>query len=152
MILKRNQFFLLALLLLLVIFFIPKIIWLLSAEKAIGEVMMTGHGNLGSALGLSTYQVVKFITVTDTIVFNGEIDLGLKTGSKVPVLYQKNDPAGAIINTFHTVWSKPIVYCMGPLLVLIAFYLMPDVIPKKSRIRVGGRRMITILPPTTDAS
>jgi hypothetical protein len=43
-----------------------------------GIVQFTGHGNLGSVLGLSTYQVILFKAGKDSVWFNGKIDEGLK--------------------------------------------------------------------------
>jgi hypothetical protein len=135
--LTRNQFFLLALLVLLSIFFAHKVVWVVGAKKAEGEVVMTGHGNLGWALGLSSYQVVKFIAGNDTIVFNGEIDLFLESGAKVNILYHTDNPEVAKINTFNSLWSESVIYCSGPLLVLIAIFLLPDIIPRNSKMVIG---------------
>jgi hypothetical protein len=144
MALTRNQFFLASLVLLIGIFFTYKLVWVLTAKKAIGEVVMTGHGNLGSPLGLSSYQVIKFQTMSGIVVFNGEFDLGLQSGEKVNVLYHADNPPDAKINSFKSIWVDSIIYCIWPLLVLIVIFLTPDLIPRKSKI-VIGRKGVSII-------
>jgi hypothetical protein len=57
-------------------------IWLLRSDKAIGEMEFTGHGNLGSVLGMSTYHVIMFTVGSDTFHFNGNINIPLRRGKK----------------------------------------------------------------------
>jgi hypothetical protein len=137
--LTRNQFFLICIAILIGIFFAYKLVWVITARKTVGEVIMTGHGNLGSALGLSTYQVIKFQAKLDTVVFNSEFDLGLQSGEKVHVLYHRDNPGAAKTNSFTSIWVDSIIYSVGPLLVLIVIFVTPDLIPKKSKIVIGMR-------------
>src|SRR6476469_7292206 len=100
MLFTRTQFFLLSFSILFSLFFAGKILWLAKAKTTQGRVVMTGHGNFGSAIGLSTYQVIKFVIDTNTIVFDGDVDLELEDGSLVGVLYQPTEPTDAKISDF----------------------------------------------------
>jgi len=137
--LTRTQFFLLSFSVLFSLFFAQKIIWLARANRAKGRVVMTGHGNFGSVIGLSTYQVIKYVVNTDTIVFNGDMDLGLVEGSQVSILYQPGQPYDAKVSQFKALFGDSLVYFIGPLLVLIIIFLTPGLIPKHSQIAIGWR-------------
>ena len=145
MTLNRNQFFIILFLLIVLAFCLHKLVWLASANSAKGIVSFTGHGNLGAALGITTYPVIKFFTNTDSIYFNGNADLALKEGEIVNVLYQEEDPSDAKINSFMTLWGDTLAYSLGPLLVFVALFLMPDVFPKNSLIRFSRKHIISIV-------
>lgn len=127
------------LILLVGFFFMPRVVWLLKADRARGTVIMTGHGNLGSAVGLSTYQVVQFVAGTDTIVFNGDTDLGLKGGSTVPVLYHAGEPHLAKIDLFDAIWMQTIIYFAGPFLVLVIIFFTPEIVPRRSSVVIDRK-------------
>ena len=146
MTLGRNQFFILLFLLIFLAFSLNKLIWLVSATSTKGIVSFTGHGNLGAALGITSYPVVKFYTGTDTIYFNGNADVDLKEGEIVPVLYQDDYPSDAKINSFIMLWGDTLAYALGPLLVFIALFLMPDIFPKRSLIRFSRKPIISFVP------
>lgn len=109
------------------------------AKRTEGRVVMTGHGNFGSVIGLSTYQVIKYIINTDTIVFNGDMDLGLVEGSKVNILYQPREPHDAKVSQFKALFGDSLVYFSGPFLVLLIIFLTPDLLPKNAEIAIGMR-------------
>ena len=143
--LSRNSFFLL----LFGIFIFPvlayKMIWLVTTKKTTGTMYFTGHGNLGSVLGISTYPVIRFIFGKDTIFFNGNVNIPLKEGEVVPVRYQRNDPSDAKINTFVCIWGDSLAYCLGPFLILMVIFFHPDLIPKKSRVVLGRKPLILLV-------
>lgn len=143
--LSRNSFFLL----LFGIFIFPvlayKMIWLVTTKKTTGTMYFTGHGNLGSVLGISTYPVIRFIFGKDTILFNGNVNIPLKEGEVVPVRYQRNDPSDAKINTFVCIWGDSLAYCLGPFLILMVIFFHPDLIPKKSRVVLGRKPLILLV-------
>jgi hypothetical protein len=149
MLLSRNQFFLLLALILIVPLFIPKLFWLAGTNRTIGEMRFTGHGNLGSVLGLSTYPVIRFQINKDTVYFNGNLDLGFKPGDKVPVRYSRADPPDAKIDSFICIWMDMVAYAVLPLFVLLVLYLMPDkfdpIIPRKSKILIGRSPILKII-------
>src|SRR5688572_29128435 len=91
MTLSKIQFFIIFFLLIVLPFTLYKLVWLASARSTTGIVSFTGHGNLGAALGITTYPVVKFYAGRDTIYFNGNADLRIMEGEAVAVYYQEND-------------------------------------------------------------
>ncbi len=145
MTLKKNQFFILFFLLIVLAFSLHKLVWLASASSAKGIVSFTGHGNLGAALGITSYPVVKFSTGTDIIYFNGNANVDLKEGDTVTVLYQDRHPSDAKINSFITLWGDTLAYALGPLLVFVALFLIPDVFPKHSLIRISRKPIISFI-------
>ena len=144
MTLTRNQFFLVALLICLVAAFSYKVWWFVTSKEAVGEVYFIGHGNLGSSLGISTYEVIRFTANCDTIIFNNNLYLHLKVGQPVRILYQSDNPEDAKVNTFKAMWAEPLIYSLWPIVVLIVFYLMPEVFPKKAKVVLGGKKFISI--------
>jgi hypothetical protein len=133
-------------------FLIPKIIWLANSRRTIGEMRFTGHGDdWGSALGMSNYPVIRFLIGKDSIYFNGNINLDLTPGQKVPVRYQKNNPSDARVDSFACIWMDRLAYAMLPMLALLVLYFMPDrfdpLFPRHSRIALGGRSFIRLVKP-----
>ena len=153
MILTRNQFFLLLSIIFIMPVLVPKLIWIASSRKTIGEMRFVGHGNLGSALGISTYPVIRFAIGNDTIYFNGNINLNIRPGDKIDVRYQKNNPSDAKVNSFSCIWADAISYTLLPILVLLVLYIMPErldpIIPKKSKILIGRKPFIKIIKSQT---
>jgi hypothetical protein len=149
MAISRNQFFLFLLCLAILIFIVPKIIWIAKAEKTTGRMWYTGHGNLGSALGVSTYSVIRYHANGDSLFFNSNLDLGLLPDEKVSVLFQKNKPSDAMVNSFVSIWAETLIYLLFPVLILCVLFFTPErlqpIIPKKSKIIFGGRTFIRIV-------
>jgi hypothetical protein len=144
-VLNRNQFFLLLLILLLGPFVGYKLIWIAKSRKTLGIMEFTGHDNLGSALGISTYPVIRFRAGRDSVEFRGNIDLPLKRGESIFVRYQKNDPPDAKINMPICLWGDTLAYILLPSLFLLVLYLKPDIIPKKSKVKFGRYPFIRVL-------
>jgi hypothetical protein len=142
MILSRNSFFLLLFGLIISPFFIYKLFWLAGTRETTGTMYFTGHGNLGSVLGISTYPVIGFKSGRDTIYFNGNVNIPLKEGEIVPVRYQRNDPGDAKINEFTCIWGDTLAYTLGPFLIFLVIFFHPDLVPKKSRIELGKKPFI----------
>ena len=145
MILSRNAFFLL----LFGIFLLPlplyKIFWLATSEETTGTFYFTGHGNLGSMLGISTYPVIRFQTGRDTIYFNGNVNIPLNQDEKVSVRYQRADPTDAKINTFSCIWGDTLAYEIGPFLILLVIFFHPDLVPRRAFIQVGKKPFLKFL-------
>ena len=119
------------------------------SKQAMGEMRFTGHGNLGSVLGVSSYPVIRFAIGMDTVYFNGNINLDLKPGDKISVRYQKDDPSDARVNNFICIWMDAVAYALLPVLVLLVLYIMPDrldpIIPKRSKVILGKKPFIQIV-------
>ncbi len=149
MLLSKNRFFLLLIAVFIVPFIAQKLIWLAGSKKTTGELYFIGHGDLGSALGISTYPVIRFEAGKDTIEFKGNINPGFKPGEKIPVRYQQNNPADARIDSFVAIWMSSLAYALLPALSLLVLYFIPErfdpVIPKGSKVLIGKRPFIKII-------
>jgi len=145
MILSRGIFFMLLFVVVVIPWIIPKIIWLAGSSRAIGSMEFVGHSDWGSAIGMSSYPVIKFEVANHEFHFNGKGNVPLKKGEKVGVLFQKNNPEDAVIDSFATIWGQTFAYAMGPLLVYIVLLVSPAVIPWKARLRVGGSSIVQIV-------
>ena len=145
MILSRNAFFLL----LLGVFLLPlplyKIFWLATSKETTGTFYFTGHGNLGSMLGISTYPVIRFPLGKDTIYFNGNVNVPLKPDEKVSVRYQRTDPSDAKLNTFSCIWGDTLAYELGPFLIFLVVFFHPDLVPRHAFIQIGKKPFLKFL-------
>lgn len=117
-----------------------KLLWLVGSQETVGTMYFTGHGNLGSVLGVSTYPVIWFRAGRDTVFFNGNVNIPLKEGEQVSVRYRKNNPQDAKINMFSSIWGDTTAYMTGPFLILLVIFFHPDLVPKKAKIAVGGKK------------
>jgi hypothetical protein len=135
MILHRTTFFLALFGILLIPLLVPRMLWLLHAEKTMGIMAFETRGTAGDQLPL-TYSLIYFIHGKDTVWFNGLPGLGLKTGQLVPVCYQPGNPADAKVDHFIALWGDILVYGGIPLLMLVIIFLHPDVIQRRSRVRL----------------
>ncbi len=142
MIISRNTFFLILFAIIGLPIPIYKLVWLATTTETTGTMYFTGHGNLGSVLGISTYPVIRFKARGDTIFFNGNVNIPLKEGESVSVRYQRNNPGDAKINTFSCIWGDSLAYEIGPLLIFIIIFFHPDLVPRKSRILLGTKSFI----------
>jgi len=145
MTLSRNLFFAGLAALLLLPLVVYKLIWLAGTRETTGTMYFTGHGNLGSVLGVSTYPVIRFTTGKDTILFNGNVNIPLKADEKVSVRYQKNNPSDAKINSWVCLWGDTLAYESGPFLILLIIFFHPDLVPKKSRLRIGKKPFLQFI-------
>jgi hypothetical protein len=145
MILTRNAFFLILFALLVLPLPIYKAIWLITTRETTGEMYFEGHGNLGSVLGISSYPVIRFQLGRDTIFFNGNVNIPLKTGEKVSIRYQQSNPTDAKLNNFSCIWGDTLAYDFAPFLIFLVIFFHPDLLPKKSKVLLGGKSMMQIV-------
>jgi hypothetical protein len=145
MIFTRSQFFITLFSIIVLPIVAYKIIWLLRSSKAVGEMEFVGHGNYGSILGVSTYPVIIFTVGKDTFHFNGNLNIPLKRGQKVELRYLRHNPSNAKINTFLCIWGDTITYTLGPLLAFLGIFFAPDIVPRRSKLKVGIRPLVRIL-------
>jgi hypothetical protein len=148
MILSRNTFLVLLTVLLLCPLVLYKLIWLAGTKETTGVMYFTGHGNLGSVLGISTYPVIWFTSGKDTIFFNGNVNIPLKPDEKVSVRYQRHNPSDAKVNTFTCIWGDTMAYELGPFLIMLIVFLHPDLVPRNAKIALGGRPVIRFIGTT----
>jgi hypothetical protein len=139
MIMHRITFFLGLFGILLIPLLVPRILWLLRAEKTMGIMAFETRGTAGDQLPL-TYSLIYFRHGKDTVWFYGVPGLGLKKDQLVPVRYQSGNPADAKIDLFIALWGDILVYGGVPFLMLLVIFLHPDVIPYRSRVRLTRKR------------
>ena len=139
MIFSRKSFFLWLSLLFLLPLILYKLLWLSGTKETTGTMYFTGHGNLGSVLGISTYPVIWFKSGKDTIFFNGNVNIPLKMDEKLSVRYKVDNPSDAKVNSFTCIWGDTLAYELGPFLILLIVYFHPDLVPRKGRILVGKK-------------
>jgi len=124
---------------------LSKLLWIISSKETTGTFYFTGHGNLGSVLGISTYPVIWFLSGKDTIYFNGNVNIPLRADEKVSVRYQKKDPPDAKVNTFSCLWGDTMAYEFGPFLIFVIIFFHPDLVPKKTKVLIGNRPLVKFL-------
>jgi hypothetical protein len=149
MTLTRNQFFVLLFALIIGPFIAHKAIWIFFSERTAGRVLFKGRTI--EVQGTSDHYVVKYGVGYDSLFFNTADALAMQKGSIVPVLYQKNDPADACVNSLTGIWLTTIIYALFPFLVLVVLYCTPErfepLIPRNAKIKIGREPFLKILPP-----
>jgi hypothetical protein len=117
----------------------------MNSRSTVGTLEFIGHGNLGSALGMSTYPVIMFVVGSDTFHFNGAVNPELRRGQQISVRYLKQDPDDAKINSLLSLWGDTLAYSLGPLLVFLGLFLTPDIVPLKSKVKIGRWPLVQVL-------
>jgi len=145
MVFSKNAFFFLLFLLLTLPFLLPNLMWLMRSQKTTGKVEGIGTAG-GISLGRDTYAYISFEANRDTFYFQG-MDDNFAPGDIVPLRYQKNNPEDARVATFYSLWGKTIAYCGAPLIFWIICFFAPDIVPKRSKIRVGKKPFLKVIPP-----
>ncbi|MBC7849757.1 MAG: DUF3592 domain-containing protein [Chitinophagaceae bacterium] len=144
--LSRISFFGILLFVILTPFICSKLLWLSRTQTTTGIASFTGKSMAGTYVHV--YTNVFFIVGTDSIWFKGLDNVLFKEGEKVSVRYNPADPHQATLNNFASIWGGTLVYGGIPVILLLAIFLHPQIIPYKSRIRLAARMpLITIQPP-----
>lgn len=150
MTLTRNQFFLLLFLLIAVPFLGERFLWLARSRKAEGVMAFISHGDIGSAMGMTTYSVIDFPANNQRYSVKSKLNLNLKEGQTIPVRYQPSNPDDAIVDDFYNIWMWTIAYSAFPLLILLGIYLLPDRLdspfPRNQTMLIGGRPFFRLQP------
>lgn len=128
----RTNFFLILVSLVIIPILSHKIVWLAGSEKTNGTMSFVGKTYAGQMV--YTYSVVWFMAGKDTVWFNGRNEIIFREGEKVPVRYQKKNPADAKLNVFLGIWGDTAIYGGIPVLILLVIFLHPLIIPYRSRI------------------
>ena len=145
MILSRHSFFLLLMIIILMPLPFYKLFWLAGSRETTGTFYFTGHGNFGSVLGISSYPVIWFKQGSDTIFFNGNVNIPLKPDEKISVRYQRNNPSDAKVNSFTCIWGDTLAYELGPFLIFLVLFFHPDLVPRKAKVRVSRKTGIQFI-------
>jgi len=144
MTLRRNQFFLLLFVLFVCPFVAYRLWWLARSEKAQGRMWF--EGRTIEVQGTSHHPVYQYRLGNDSIWFQGTIDLGYRRGDLVSVRYQPDDLRDARINSFIPLWYDTFAYLAVPFLILLIVFIKKDIVPRGSRIRLGRRPLLKMLP------
>lgn len=115
------------------------------SQKTTGKVEGIGTA-AGMSLGRDTYAYISFEANGGTFYFQG-MDDNYTQGDIVPLRYQKNNPEDARVGTFYSLWGKTIAYCGAPLIFWIICFFAPDIVPKRSKVRVGKKPFLKVIPP-----
>ena len=115
------------------------------SQKTNGKVEGIGTA-AGISLGRDTYAYISFEANRDTFYFQG-MDDDFTQGDIVPLRYQNNNPEDAKVATFYSLWGKTIAYCGAPLIFWIICFFAPDIVPKGSKIRIGKKPFLKVIPP-----
>jgi hypothetical protein len=140
MLLNRNSFFILLFILIISPLPLYKLLWIVGSRETEGTMYFTGHGNLGSVLGISTYPVIRFCVGKDTIYFNGNVNIPMKEGEKISIRYQRNNPQDAKMNVFTSIWGDTLAYMLAPFLFFLVIFFHPDLVPKKSKVLIVRKK------------
>ena len=135
MVMHRTKFFLALFIILMAPLLAYKAIWLIHSQKTIGLMAFAGQGNAGDQI-TRPYSVIYFKHGKDTIWFNGLGNLHIHPGTPIPVRYQVGDPSDAKVDIFVGIWGDTLVYGGTPLAILLVMFLHPDVVPRRSKVRL----------------
>jgi hypothetical protein len=133
MVIRRTIFFLLLFLLIVTPFLAGKLWWLAHSRKAEGVLFLEGKGEAGDQMPLN-YTLICFRLGKDTIWFNGLGNLHLPEDTRLPVRYQTANPYDARVNIFEGIWGDTVVYAGIPVLMLVAVFLHPLVVPRRKKV------------------
>ncbi|MEO6313564.1 MAG: hypothetical protein ABIX01_11915 [Chitinophagaceae bacterium] len=126
-------------------FLIWKIIWIVGAVSTVGTMCFKGKSLNGTFT--SEYPVLKFSTNgKDTVFFNGSEGVDLKRGQQVHILYYRENPSCARVNSFQGLWVETVIYMSIPFVLLLIIFLHAGIIPKNSSIILGRKPFIYVLP------
>lgn len=139
MVVRRIPFFLGLFGIFFIVLLTNKLIWLMQSKKTTGVFAFQGRGNALEQITLP-FSELYFRLGKDTVWFKGPGKLGAKPGSMVPVRYQPGNPANAKVMTFFGFWGGTAIYGGIILLVLLAVFLHPDIVPRRARLRLSFRK------------
>lgn len=131
----KTLFFLFLTVLIIIGFLIPKVIWLAKAHHTIGTLAFKGLGFAGDQIR-EDYSVICFRVGNDTVWFNGLGNIDFRAGEPVPVRYQPSDPTDARVDIFAGIWGDTLINAGIPILMLLALYIHPKVIPWGRRVKL----------------
>jgi hypothetical protein len=135
MLLSRTSLFFIFFVVVSAPFLVPKLIWLSKSEKATGTMRFVGKSHTGQLIHF--YSEISFPAANDTFWFDSNDNTIFEVGEKVPVRYQKNNPADAKVNIFSNIWSDTVIYGAGPLIILLFIFFHPKGIPGRIKFRIG---------------
>lgn len=129
-------------------FVIHKLTWIAGSEKTVGMMGFKGKSYAGTYV--HRYSNIQYIAGKDTIWFTGPDNIFFEEGKPVPVRFQRSNHYDARIDLFVPLWGDTIVYGGIPFVILLALFLHPQVIPRRSRIKISTKTPVwQLLPPNS---
>ena len=122
-----------------------KLNWLFHSEKTNGQALFTGKSITGQLV--HQYAVISFSVRKKEYWFNGNDNILYKEGESVPVRYNTVNPYDARINVFVSIWGDTLVFGGIPLLILMAVFIHPQIIPRHARIRFQNKKPFVVIIP-----
>lgn len=116
--LNRNKLFLIGLGIIFVFLLLNRIDYIFGSATTVGKVIYVKNWTYRSSR--FTAPMVQFQTETQEITFQGETNMNLKNGETVDVIYKTNNPTNAEVYSFVGFWLSPLLYCILPLIFLVA--------------------------------
>jgi hypothetical protein len=139
MVVRRTTFFLTLFGIIITILVSNKLIWLMNSQKTTGVFAFQGRGNALEQITLP-FSEIYFRHGKDTIWFKGPGQLDMAPGTLVPVRYQPDDPADARVITFFGFWGGTAIYGGIVLLILLAIFLHPEIVPRRASLRLSFKK------------
>jgi hypothetical protein len=138
MIIRRRYFFLALFSLLIIPFVAQKIIWLAGSKMTTGTMSFIGKSFSGQMDNV--YSVIWFMHGKDTIWFNGRNNIFFEEGEAVPIRYHRSHPRDSNLNVFLAILGDTLVYGGIPVLILLAIFIHPGIVPYRSRVQLSLKK------------
>jgi hypothetical protein len=116
-----------------------KCIWLMQSRKVNG---IFAFESLGPALDQIR---LWFRSGNDTVWLKGPAGLHRNSGDVVPIRFIPGNGNTAKVDNFKGIWMGTVIYGGIILLVLIAVFVHPEIIPYRSRVKLTGRQPFVFL-------
>jgi hypothetical protein len=143
----KTPFFVLLVLLVAAPFWVVRALWVIRSVQAQGVFGFAGNGFAGDQVK-EDYSVISFRTGGKEIWFNGIGNIPFRSGQPVLIRYQPDNPYDARVDIFAAIWGDTLVFSGIPVLMLLAAFLHPQVVPWGSRVRLTLRwPFLQILSP-----
>lgn len=146
MIMHRTNFFLA----LIAIWVIPlisyKCIWLMRSRKVNGIFAFEGRGNALDQISFP-HSEFWFRNGRDTVWVIGPGGLKLEKGSIIPLRFIPGNETHAKVDTFRGIWVGTVIYGGVILLVFLAVFVHPEIVPYRSKVKLMGRQPFVFVVP-----
>jgi hypothetical protein len=116
-----------------------KLVWLMRSKQTTGYFAFQGRGNALEQIRLP-FSEIYYRLGNDTVWFRGPGKLNFKSNTPVTVWYQPGDPTDAKLGTFFGLWGNTAVYGGIILLVVLAVFIHPGIVPRHARLRLSYKK------------
>jgi hypothetical protein len=109
------------------------------AKKTTGVFAFNGRGNALDQIRITSYEAW-YRLGNDTVWFRNVGKLSFRPGEPVTVLYQPQHPTDARVYSMMGFWGSTAVYESILLLVLLAVFVHPDIVPWHAKLRLQYKK------------